>query len=115
MSPETLKAVQRFGAHVRRLRERRSITQDDLAERCGLSQKYISQLERGAKTPSFETILVLAHSGFGLRVGRMFDGLDPDVAEESTGLDAILAGVPAPLAKAIARSVALLATAGRRR
>lgn len=91
------------------------MTQDELAERCGLSQKYVSQIERGAKSPCFDTILSLAHQGFGLRVARVLEGIDPDVSDQATGIDASLKDVPAPFAKAISRAVAILANAARRR
>jgi len=115
MGPETQKALRRFGSRIRQLRESRGMTQEELAERCGLSQKFVSQLERGAKTPSFETILVLSRQGFGLRASRVLEGVDPDVADQATEIDASLDDVPERFAKAITRAVAILANAARHR
>ncbi len=46
-----------------RMRERRrslGITQEQLAERSGLSANYIATLETGARTPSFAALAILA-------------------------------------------------------
>jgi transcriptional regulator with XRE-family HTH domain len=49
-----------FGNHLRELRQKRGLTQVDLAERCGFPQARISELERGGRTPNLVTILRLA-------------------------------------------------------
>ncbi|MDQ4002694.1 MAG: helix-turn-helix domain-containing protein, partial [Actinomycetota bacterium] len=38
-----------FGARLRRLREAAALTQEELAQRAGLTAKGISDLERGAR------------------------------------------------------------------
>jgi len=49
-----------FGEHLRELRQKRGLTQVDLAERCGFPQARISELERGGRTPNLVTIIRLA-------------------------------------------------------
>lgn len=49
-----------FGGRLRALRQARSLTQETLAERAGLSIVTISQLERGATDPRLSTIERLA-------------------------------------------------------
>ena len=49
-----------FGKRVRALRRAAKITQEDAAERARLNAKYLGELERGEKRPSFEAILALA-------------------------------------------------------
>ena len=49
-----------FGDHLRELRQKRNLTQVQLAERCGFPQARISELERGGRTPNLVTILRLA-------------------------------------------------------
>lgn len=49
-----------FGRRVRLLRRMRDMTQASLAERTTYSPEYMSRLERGIGTPSFETIAALA-------------------------------------------------------
>jgi transcriptional regulator with XRE-family HTH domain len=51
---------QLFGARLRQMRKRRSLTQEDLAKAAGLAGPYISDMERGLKVPSLTTILRLA-------------------------------------------------------
>ena len=52
----------RFGRALRARREAARMTQIDLAEEAGLSEGYISQLERGLRAPSLEAIAELAHA-----------------------------------------------------
>ncbi|HEX7154393.1 MAG TPA: helix-turn-helix transcriptional regulator [Thermoanaerobaculia bacterium] len=48
-----------FGATVRRIREERGLSQDRLCEAAGLSQRYLSALERGENSPTLTVILQL--------------------------------------------------------
>src|SRR5690349_18555541 len=48
-----------FGRRVRSIRRAAKITQEDAAERAHLNAKYLGELERGEKRPSFEAILAL--------------------------------------------------------
>ena len=47
---------ERFGAAVRRRRIELGLTQEDLAQAAGLSQRYISVLERGENSPTLNVI-----------------------------------------------------------
>jgi len=51
-----------FGDHLRELRQKRGLTQVQVADRCGFPQARISELERGGRTPNLVTILRLALS-----------------------------------------------------
>ena len=53
------------GMNVRALRIAKGQTQDDLAHRCGLSQQYLSALERGKRNP---TVITLYEIAVGLEV-----------------------------------------------
>jgi transcriptional regulator with XRE-family HTH domain len=57
--PNPLKA---FGATVRALRKERGLTQEALAELCKRHPVYISELERGIKNPSLDSILRLCRA-----------------------------------------------------
>lgn len=48
-----------FGAILRDCRTRRGLTQEALAAACELHVTYISQLERGLKSPSLATLMRL--------------------------------------------------------
>jgi len=50
----------KFGKRLRRLRRNMDLTQEDLAERVGVSVTFIGQMERGENAPSFETLEKLA-------------------------------------------------------
>lgn len=49
-----------FGRRVRTIRKAAKITQEDAAERAHLNPKYLGEIERGVKRPSFEAIMALA-------------------------------------------------------
>jgi transcriptional regulator with XRE-family HTH domain len=58
--------AEKFGAIVRALREERGLTQDQLAERAGVSATYIGFIERGDNVPTLTIILQIA-SAFKVR------------------------------------------------
>ena len=48
------------GRNAARIRRERGLTQEELAERSGLSQQYLSGLERGRRNPTVVTLYELA-------------------------------------------------------
>ena len=50
----------RFGRAVRKLRQAQKMSQEELAERCGLHRTYISDIELGKRNVSLENIGRLA-------------------------------------------------------
>ena len=53
---------QLFGARIKALRTNRGISQETLAIRASLHRTYISDIERGARNPSLETMAQLAEA-----------------------------------------------------
>jgi transcriptional regulator with XRE-family HTH domain len=53
------------------------MTQESLAEKAGISPEYISRIERGNTSPSFETIFRVAEA-LQVRVKTLFDFSDLD-------------------------------------
>ncbi len=51
-----------FGRQVSRLRGRLGISQEELGFRAGMHRTYISQIERGRKSPTLSVILKLARA-----------------------------------------------------
>lgn len=49
----------RIGKRVKQARERLGITQEDLAEKTGLTTNYISTVERGMSFPRCEKLIIL--------------------------------------------------------
>lgn len=50
----------RLAARIRGLREMRGLTQDEFAVRCHISVSFASLLERGERSPSYETLVQVA-------------------------------------------------------
>lgn len=50
------------GRNVKRIWERRGLTQEQLAEQSGFSQQYISGLENGRRNPTVVTLYELAQA-----------------------------------------------------
>ena len=51
-----------IGAKIRRLRQEKNLTQDELASRCELSKGFISQLENDITSPSLNTLVNILES-----------------------------------------------------
>lgn len=47
---------------IREARERRGLTQEEFAVRCGISVSFASLLERGERSPSYETLVDVAET-----------------------------------------------------
>lgn len=52
--------ISRFPGVVRRLREAKGWSQEELAERADLNRSYVGEIERGVAMPSLSTISKLA-------------------------------------------------------
>jgi transcriptional regulator with XRE-family HTH domain len=77
---ESLKALAR---RVRSLRESLSLKQDELARRCAISVSFVSLLERGERSPSYETLVQVARA-LEVPVQELFrDGPSLDAADPS--------------------------------
>ncbi|HEY8502045.1 MAG TPA: helix-turn-helix transcriptional regulator [Solirubrobacterales bacterium] len=67
-------AVGRFGQNVRALRLEKGWTQEELAERSGLTPVQISRVERGVREVRLTTLLRLM-SALETSPGRLLDGI----------------------------------------
>ena len=77
-----------FGGHLAGLREARGLTQEVLAEKCGVSADTIGRLERNGFSPSLDTLRKLAE-GLDLRLSTLFEAYelgDRDRMREMTDL-----------------------------
>ena len=83
-----------LGIRIRILREQSNLTQTKLGVRVGISQKYISQLECGRKSPSFETLVAIAKFGFRMPLSVILFGVDDPVDAALPRLESLLAGQP---------------------
>jgi len=62
----------KFGGHIRDLRKARSLTQEVLAERSSLSVDAVRRIERGAFSPSLDTVRKLA-TGLEVTLSTLFE------------------------------------------
>lgn len=69
-----------LGARIRALRDARKLTQEVIADRIGVVPKYVSQLECGQRSPSWETMVAIAHHAFEIKVAALMSGIDEDIA-----------------------------------
>lgn len=106
--------TRRLGERIQALRRGRELTQEALAQRCGISQKYLSELERGEKAPSWDTLVALAHHGFQIRLAALMHNIDEDAATEPQHLDEILAGRSEESRQYVVKAVELLLRAGEK-
>jgi transcriptional regulator with XRE-family HTH domain len=51
---------QLIGKRIKSLRQAKALSQEQLAERIGISHKYLSSIERGKENPTLETFIRLA-------------------------------------------------------
>lgn len=63
-----------LGQTIRRLRRQADLTQEELAERAGLSANYVGQIERGEKNPGALALFALAN-GLAVRPARLLEGI----------------------------------------
>jgi transcriptional regulator with XRE-family HTH domain len=73
----------RIGKRIKECRERLGLTQDDFAEKTGLTTNYISTVERGASFPRCEKLLTIIN---GLETSA--DAIFCDVIDHSTDYQA---------------------------
>jgi len=66
-----------LGRAVKHLRVSTGVTQEELSARCGLHPTYISDIERGARNPSFEALARLME-GLGLGLADLGVAYDSD-------------------------------------
>jgi transcriptional regulator with XRE-family HTH domain len=56
-NPDLIKA---FGVNLRRVRESKELTQEELAYRCELPLSQVGRIERGVQSPTLSTLYILA-------------------------------------------------------
>ena len=94
--------VKQFGKRLRELRRAAKLTLEKAAEKAELSAKFIGEIERGEKRPSFDGILALAKGlNVPARLLFRFDGEEADTQVLRQRIDTILTGcTPAQLQQA---------------
>lgn len=62
-----------LGARIRALRRAKHLTLKDIADRAGVTEGFLSQVERGLASPSIGTLRRIA-AGLGQSIGSLFEG-----------------------------------------
>ncbi len=70
-----MSVTQAFGALVRETRTKLGLSQEQLAERCGMHRNAIGFIERGERSPSIETVYAIAR-GLGVSASKLIGKLD---------------------------------------
>ena len=60
-----------FRENLKFYRTQNNLTQEELRELSGISSDYLSEIERGKKTPSFKRLDLIAN-GLGVEVYKLF-------------------------------------------
>jgi transcriptional regulator with XRE-family HTH domain len=68
-NPRYIKA---FGEHLRMLRHSKKLSQEDLADKCNTTLSQIGRFERGERSPTLSTLLILA-KGLGIEPKKLLD------------------------------------------
>ncbi len=55
----------KLGALIQEMREKRQLTQEQLAEKCGTTKSYISRIENNASDIRLSTLMRIIHEGLG--------------------------------------------------
>lgn len=71
MSRKLPSPQQALGLRVKELRSKRSVTQEELAERCGMFRTYMSRIESGLANPTLTVLHTLA-AALEVPIGDLF-------------------------------------------
>ena len=95
-NPEQASSRLELGDFIRQQRERSKMSLRRLADRAGISNPYLSQIERGLRKPSAEILKSLARAlsiqaeSMYVRAGLLDDGLSPPTVVEAVEADPVL-------------------------
>lgn len=98
--------LQHIGQRLRRLREDRGLTQEEVARRAGFTAKYLSECERGLRDLPITSLRAMVEDGLSSSLARALPDGDPARREPARGLPRALV--------ALCRDVADLAPGARR-
>lgn len=83
-----------IGRRIRNYRLQRELSQEELAERCGLHPTYIGQVERGEKNATPESINKNS-AGLSVPLGTLFDNIGSSSDYPMRAYDIVLSATPA--------------------
>src|SRR5260370_31199656 len=80
------KIGRQIGERIYELRKMRQFTQEELAQRAGISLSYLSMIERAQRKPYVETLLPIA-AALGITLSQLFLDLNGDKGREGQSQD----------------------------
>lgn len=96
------------GDRIRQIRETRRLTQDQLAERSGMSKGFLSDIENNKRNPSSEYVLKIADA-LGASLDYLLRGQEhPAIGQQPVVIPPALAQAAEQLRLSYAQTVALL-------
>lgn len=100
--------LRRMGHEIQRLRKAQNMTQEELAQKSGLSPKYISALENGRKSPKLETFLQVVNTLQCDANTLLVGDLEASVRQESESVSDKLLRLPLAKQKSLMRQFNVL-------
>lgn len=110
-----MQELQNFlGSQLKVFRNRRALSQIDLADRIGVSKETIGKIERGAAAPSFRTLDKICRE-FGISPRSLFPAEKPEQQKPaSTALEKLISRASKLEDKEIEWFIEMLETASRK-
>lgn len=65
----------KFGSSIREFRAKKGLSQEALADKCGLDRTYVGGIERGERNPSLKNISKIA-AALEIAISKLFEGID---------------------------------------
>ena len=82
------------GRRIKEAREKRHLTQEELAARIDISPTHVSVIERGTKIPRLDTFVAIAHALEVSGDALLLDVVDHAAESQASDLSAALEGLP---------------------
>jgi transcriptional regulator with XRE-family HTH domain len=76
--------LKELGLRIRDLRRAKGLSQEDLADKCGVHRTFMGTVERGESNLSFSNILKVA-STLGISLSALFEGVDQNAVSGGRG------------------------------
>ena len=82
------------GRRIKEAREKRHLTQEELAARIDISPTHVSVIERGTKIPRLDTLVAIANALEVSGDALLLDVVDHAAESQASDLSAALEGLP---------------------
>ena len=99
--------IKMIGERIKDLRLAKGLTQEELAAHIGISEKHMSVIERGEKTPNLDTFISIANE-FGVSADSILENVILNASGAAAELTELLARVPLEERNKIMRVVRIL-------